>query len=245
MKKYSYLLTGLIGPVSRLIFSLIFATCCLEVFGRDPNDKKTPSKKNVLYVTWHQRLIPYAWYYRFKKMVVMASMSRDGEIATQFAQAFGWIPVRGSSKKRGRKALDEMVPFVQKGYNAALASDGPTGPAYRSKMGIVSLAQKTGHPIQASMWSCDKYWVLRSWDRTLIPKPFSRIVLIFSEPIHLEKGAAPEACEEARKTLDKQLNTMMYQADRFFISKVHDPRDIPVPNPVPVPKPKESLPHSR
>ena len=235
-------LTTLVGPLTRVLCSLLFATCRFEVFGEDAGANHAPGRSNVLYVTWHQRLIPYIWYYRFQKVVVMSSMSRDGEVATRYVRAFGWIPVRGSSKKRGREALDEMIPFITKGHHAALACDAPTGPAYKSKMGIISLGQKTGKPIQAGMWSCDRYWSLKSWDRTLIPKPFSRIVLIFGEPIKLPYGASRQECEAARSKLDNHLNALMYQADRYFCSPVKDPRDIDVPVPTPVPLPKESLP---
>lgn len=241
MKQLSTSLSLLVGIISRIAFSLIFATCRFEVFGKDSgaDHKRGRTDGNVLYVTWHQRLIPYIWYYRFKEVVVMASMSRDGELASRYVSAFGWISVRGSSKKRGREALLEMVPYVQKGHPAALASDAPTGPAYISKIGIVALAQKSGRPIQAGMWSCDNHWTLRSWDRTIIPKPFSRIVLMYAEPIHVPEDASRHACEEARQRLDERLNTMMYQADRFFESSVTDPRDIPVPSPVPQPDPKK------
>lgn len=243
MKKLSPPLSYAIGLLSRVLFSLLFATCRLEIFGKDAGaaHKRGRTHGNVLYVTWHQRLIPYIWYYRFKEVVVMASMSRDGELASRYVEAFGWISVRGSSKKRGREALLEMVPYVQKGHPAALACDAPTGPAYISKMGIVALAQKSGRPIQAGMWSCDNHWTLRSWDRTIIPKPFSRIMLMYAEPIHVEEGASREACEEARQLLDDRLNAMMYQADRYFESGISDPRDIPVPTPVPRPDPKEAL----
>lgn len=242
LKKLSTPLSILTGPLSRILFSLIFATCRFERFGTDTGAAHRRGQRtgNVLYVTWHQRLIPYIWYYRFKEVVVMASMSRDGELAARYVSAFGWIPVRGSSKKRGREALLEMVPFVKKGHPAALACDAPTGPAYISKIGITALAQKTGRPIQAGMWCCDRFWTLKSWDRTLIPKPFSRIVLMFSEPIHVAEDATRDEVEAARQLLDERLNTMMYQADRFFQSGVSDPREIPVPCPVPRPNPKET-----
>ena len=239
LKKLSTPFLYLISILSRILFSLLFATCRFETFGVDTGaaHKRGQTEGNVLYVTWHQRLIPYIWYYRFKQVVVMASMSRDGEVASRYVSAFGWISVRGSSKRRGREALLEMVPYVQKGHPAALACDAPTGPAYISKMGIISLAQKSGRPVQAGMWNCENYWTLKSWDRTRIPKPFSRIVLMFSEPIHVAQDAPREECESARALLDQRLNGMMYQADHYFESEYSDPRDIPVPNPVPVPVP--------
>ena len=89
------------------------------------------------------------------------------------------------------------------------------------------------------MWSCDRYWTLRSWDRTIIPKPFSRIVLMYADPIHVAEEASRKTCEEARQCLDEQLCTMMYQADRYFESEQSDPRNIPVPSPVLRPDPRQ------
>lgn len=233
-------LSFLVGILSRVVFTLLFATCRLEIFGTDTGaaHKRGQTDGNVLYVTWHQRLIPYIWYYRFKEVVVMASMSRDGELASRYVTAFGWISVRGSSKKRGREALLEMVPYVKRGHPAALACDAPTGPAYLSKIGIVALAKKSGRPIQAGMWSCDNHWTIKSWDRTMIPKPFSRIMLMYGDPIWVSEDASRQACEATRQHLDDQLNTMMYQADRYFESGCADPRDIPVPTPIPRPDPR-------
>ena len=235
MKQLKVPFSFLAAPLSRIVFSLVFLTCRFEIFGEDTGSshKQRQTEGNVLYATWHQRLIPYIWYYRFREMVVMASMSRDGALASRYVTAFGWISVRGSSRRRGREALKEMLPYVERGHSAALACDAPTGPACISKMGIVSLAQKSGRPIQAGIWGCDNYWTLRSWDRTLIPKPFSRIVLLFAEPIPVAKNASRDACEMARKLLDERLNTMMYQVDRCVASGSTDPRKIHAPRLVP------------
>ncbi|WP_300675187.1 hypothetical protein [Desulfoluna sp.] len=125
-----------------------------------------------------------------------------------------------------------MIPSLDC-YDAALrhraAPRVTHGPAYLSKIGIVSLAQKSGRPIQAGMWSCDRYWTLKSWDRTRLPKPFSRIVLMYADPIPVAADASRDQCEAIRQRLDERLNTMMSQADRYFESGLSDPREISVP----------------
>ena len=234
MRHFRIPISILAASISRILSSLIFATCRFEIFGDETTGSFRPShpRDKVLYATWHQRLIPYIWYYRFKKVVVMASMSRDGELASRYVRAFGWIPVRGSSRRRGREALNEMVPYVEKGHSAALACDAPTGPAYVSKMGIVSLAQKTGRPIQAGVWGCDRYWTLRSWDRTRVPKPFSRILLMFADPIYVAKNASHDTCEGVRKLLEERLNTMMNAVDHCIALGCRDPEKIDGPIPL-------------
>ena len=88
----------------------------------------------------------------------------------------------------------------------------------------------TGLPIIPVMWSADKFWQLRSWDRTIIPKPFSKIVYLYAkEFILVPEDASREECENCRQLLDDTLNRMMYQTDHYFkLSQITDPRQIEV-----------------
>jgi lysophospholipid acyltransferase (LPLAT)-like uncharacterized protein len=128
-----------------------------------------------------------------------------------------------------------MLTAIKKGYHGALVVDAPKGPAHVAKSGIIFLAKISGLPLLPIMWSADRYWRLRSWDRTIIPKPFSRIVLLYSDYlIQVPSKATMEECEKYRQELDDVLNTMMYQTDNFFTTPgITDPRHIEVPDPVP------------
>jgi hypothetical protein len=112
-----------------------------------------------------------------------------------------------------------------------LVVDAPRGPAHVSKIGIITAARMTGLPILALMWSADRSWRINSWDRTIIPKPFSRIVLAYAENlISIPRRASRKEMETMRQLLDDTLNRLMYQTDHFFTtSGVADPRLIPVP----------------
>ena len=177
----------------------------------------------------------FVYFYRFLNFIVMASASDDGELAAQATKRFGWIPVRGSSTRRGLRALREMEVYFRQGYRGGLVVDAPQGPRCVSKIGIIVLAQRTGLPIIPVMWSADRCWRVGSWDRTIIPKPFSRIVFLYgNEFIRVPKDATREECEKLRQHLDHVLNTMMFQTDHFFQwSGVSDPRQIPVSDPRP------------
>jgi lysophospholipid acyltransferase (LPLAT)-like uncharacterized protein len=209
----------LFGWLIRLLFALLFLTCRVTVKEQEVIEtyRKNHPGKGLLYASWHRGLSFFIYYFRFQKGVVMASASKDGELAAQTAKRHGWIVVRGSSSYRGSEALREMVPYVKKGYRAGLVVDAPRGPAHVSKIGIVIASRLSGVPIVPLMWSADRYWRLKSWDRTIIPKPFSRIVLLYGNNlIEVPGKASREECEAYRQQLDETLNSLMEQTDNYF-----------------------------
>ena len=173
-------------------------------------------------------------------MAVMASRSRDGEFVTAVLQSFGYVVPRGSSGigKGGQEALREFIEHINKGNIGGLAVDAPKGPPYISKHGIVKAAARTGAPILLHMWYAKSNVRVNSWDRTIIPRPFTELVMVIDpDPIHVPAGAGKEQLEAYRKIIDKRLLGLMYQTDQWFQlrDQYPDPRDIPIPEPVPVP----------
>ena len=223
-----------------MLASLWLGTCRVYEFGREIEDRyfEHNPDKSVLYASWHRGLFFVLYWYRNQNVVSIASASDDGELAAQAARRFGWITARGSSSRGGRQAYQEMEKLVRQGYKGGLVADAPRGPRFVSKLGIVYLAKRTGLPIIPVIWSADRFWKLQSWDRTIIPKPFARIVALFADDyISVPADASREACERYRRQLDDALNRIMYQADHFFITPGStDPRQIQVPEPVPLPE---------
>ena len=239
MKPWKFFLIYVLSWAFRIFGTIILSTCHVRVFGREIEKKYFEDNpgKSLLYASWHRGVIYSVFFYRNARFVGMASTSDDGEIAAQGAKRFGWKIVRGSSTRRGGQALREMISFIQKGYRAGLVVDAPRGPAHISKPGIILLAKMTDLPLLTFMWSADRYWRVRSWDRTIIPKPFSRIVGLYSDSlIKVPPDASREDREEYRQQLEDTLNKLMYQTDHFFITPgITDPRQIEVPDPVPRP----------
>jgi hypothetical protein len=224
----------LFGWLTRILFALLFCTCRVDVFGREIEEdyvKNNPGK-GLLYASWHRGLMYFIYFYRNQNFVVMASASKDGELAAQATSRHGWLVVRGSSSYRGSEALREMVPYFKKGYRGGLVVDAPRGPANVSKIGIIVAARLSDLPIIPVMWSADRCWRLRNWDRTIIPKPFSRIVFLYADRfIEVPRNASRDECERLRQRLDETLNALMYQVDHCFgESGISDPRRVEVPN---------------
>jgi hypothetical protein len=224
---------SLFGWMTRIVFLLLFSTCRVQEFGREiveAYQKEHPGKGHLV-ATWHRGVMFLIHHFRHQKRVTMASSSKDGELAAQAAKRHGWIVVRGSSSYRGYEALKELIHYFLMGYSGGLVVDAPRGPAHVSKIGIITAARTTGLPIFTLMWSADRCWRLNSWDQTIIPKPFSRIVLAYAEDlIWIPRRASRVEMESMRQILDDTLNRLMYQTDHFFTAAgVADPRLIAVP----------------
>jgi len=222
------------GWAARVVATVWLSTCRVTEFGRKIETRyfKANPGKGLLYASWHRGLFFSIYWYRNRNFVSIASASEDGELAAQAARRFGWITARGSSSRGGRQAFREMEGYIRKGYKGGLVADAPRGPRFVSKLGIIYLAKRTGVPIIPVMWSADRYWQLKSWDRMIIPKPFARIVALFDdETIHVPSDASREVCEEYRQQLDCRLNHIMYQVDHFYnTAGIEDPRQVEVPD---------------
>ena len=227
------------GWAAKIVATLWLSTCRITEFGREIEKQYLNDNpgKGLLYASWHRGLFFVIYWYRNQNVVSIASASEDGELAAQAAKRFGWITARGSSSRRGRQAFREMEDFVKNGHKGGLVADAPRGPRFVSKLGIIYLAKRTGIPIIPVIWSADRYWKLQSWDRTIIPKPFARIAALFADScIVVPDNASREECELYRQQLDDKINSIMYQADHFFLTPgTTDPRQIEVPLPVPLP----------
>ena len=228
------------GWTAKVVASLWLSTCRISEFGREIEAtylKQNPGK-GLLYASWHRGLFFLIYWYRNQNVVSIASASEDGELAAQAAKRFGWITARGSSSRGGRQAYRAMEDLIKQGHKGGLVADAPRGPRFVSKLGIVYLAKRTGIPVIPVIWSADRYWKLKSWDRTIIPKPFARIVALFAnDSIRVPADASREECESYRSQLDDALNRIMYQVDHYFENPLAtDPRDISAPDPVPLPE---------
>ena len=147
--------------------------------------------------------------------MIMISQSKDGEMLAQYAAAMGAIPARGSSSRGGREALKLMQQHLASGGKAcATVLDGPRGPAYIAKKGMVVLAKLSGAPLIPAIWSASRCLTLKnSWDKTLIPLPWSRVCIAVGEPIHIPAETTREELEDYRRLVDEQLNRMMRVVD--------------------------------
>ncbi len=176
-----------------------------------------PLPARGIYCFWHQGTFPAGWYFRRYNACILISRSFDGELIARTLGLLGFRSVRGSSSRGAVAGLLALRAEVERGGLAIFTADGPRGPAFRSKMGPVKLAQTTGEPIGCFHLQPERAWMLRSWDRFLIPKPFSRVVVSWARSIPAPPaGAGPEELEQIRSNLDAALERARAQALRYF-----------------------------
>ena len=166
---------------------------------------------------WHQRIflvISYAQRFKDFTPVAMISKSRDGDLIADVARRLNFRPVRGSSSHGGREALAEMVAQLSTHPLAVHAVDGPQGPRGLVKAGIIRMAQLSGAPIIPVYISVDRAWVLRSWDRFLIPKPFSTVWVRWDDPIPVPATLDNDAFDAIRLQIEKRMLDSQKEDDR-------------------------------
>lgn len=159
-------------------------------------------KGSFVFAVWHEQVVSvmsgHAWT---EPYLALSSRSKDGDYAAFVSQKMGFVAVRGSSKKKnkdkgGKEALQEYITKLNQGISGGLTVDGPKGPRQKCKPGAVIMSQQTGAPILPVAGIADRYWQFNSWDKFKIPKPFSKITMIYGKPIQIEIDASPERVTE-------------------------------------------------
>ena len=176
--------SAIAGVASPLIATLS-RTYRWQVEGAEHYEAVVRSGRQPILALWHGRILPGLHYFRDRGVVVITSQNFDGEWIARILQRFGFGTARGSTSRGGARALVQLRRDLAAGRPAAFTIDGPRGPARLVQPGVVFLAGATGHPIVPYHIESDRHWTTRSWDRTQIPKPFSRVALVIGAPIEV------------------------------------------------------------
>ena len=172
---------------------------------------------SVVYASWHQRFFPGITFFATRKPIaIMISQSRDGEMIARVVDILGWRSVRGSSTRGGMRALKEIRKLTEKGYRIGHIVDGPQGPFGVVKPGLISISQFSGSPILPVIVSSERCWTFRSWDRFMVPKPFSRIIIRFAPPIEVPRRLDAKAFETQRHDVEIRIKELVQQTDKWW-----------------------------
>ncbi|MCG8567598.1 MAG: lysophospholipid acyltransferase family protein [Desulfobacterales bacterium] len=185
----------------------------LFVAGTVKNDGKwlelMGQKKPVLICMFHQQFFAIVRFFRpylcFHPRILI-SQSRDGDLASDVVIYSGGSVARGSSSRGGREAMAEMVDHMASGAGFGLnLVDGPQGPRGVVKAGSIRMAQRAGAVIVPCFVKYKDAWLLGSWDRYMIPKPFTRMTMTFGDPIPVDPDAAGDDFEQLRRELEDHM----------------------------------------
>ncbi len=165
----------------------------------------------VIFALWHNRIftMPPIWRRtggKDRKSVVLTSASKDGTTLATAMSMFGLGAIRGSSSRRAVSALIGMKKALNEGFDVCVTPDGPRGPRYQVQPGVIKIAQATGANIIPIHIHYTSFWQLKTWDRFVIPKPFSRVSVIFDQPHQISQDGGDVAFENARIALEKCLS---------------------------------------
>jgi lysophospholipid acyltransferase (LPLAT)-like uncharacterized protein len=154
---------------------------------------------------WHGQLLPMVYLHRNEGITVLVSEHKDGEYIARVIHRYGYRTARGSSTRGGVKGLRGIVRAGREGRELAFTPDGPQGPRHQFKWGALAAAQLSGLPLVPVSLGTDRAWYLKSWDRFMIPKPFSTLRVRYGEP----RWVARDASEEDLKHLASELEEEM------------------------------------
>ena len=178
------------------------------------NLQQAPGSKRYIGALWHNRLLLIAHVLsKFTPVrrggAALISASRDGSLIADVVQRYGFRPVRGSSSRRGTAALLQLADVLASGRDPLITPDGQRGPVYRLGGGIIFLAQKTNVPVQPINFEYSSCWRLNSWDRFIVPKPFSKVRVIFGEPHDVRSTTTEEQFEAERQRLEEVMMSLV------------------------------------
>ncbi len=192
-----------IAPFLHVLVRLIGNTLKLQTEGWERyRDHDGP----VIFCAWHGRSFFGTLVFRDLGYWVIISQSRDGEMQNTIFRRFGFKSIRGSTGRDGARVAIEGIRTLRTGAKMALAPDGPRGPSGEVQDGILLMAQKSGALIVPMGMSAQRRWIAKSWDRFVLPKPFSKAIVIFAEAIRVPAKTTPEEFANLRKQLKESLD---------------------------------------
>ena len=210
MSELKFLLAGRLG---RGVLNALMATVRFEVENEENVTRFTDQGTPVIFSLWHGRLLPLTYYHRNRRITAIISRSEDGEYIARVVEGWGYHTTRGSTSRGGSSALRGLVKAARKGHSLAITPDGPRGPRQQLQPGVITVAQMTGLPIIPLAGGCTRAWWPGSWDRFLVPKPFSRVTVLYGEPRFVARDATPDEQATHARELEAEMNALIRTVD--------------------------------
>ncbi|MCB1137738.1 MAG: lysophospholipid acyltransferase family protein [Leptospiraceae bacterium] len=189
--------------------------------GRQSFDEIRKEGAAWIYGIWHTNVLFSPYLNRGLKANVMISDSRDGEMITKVVKKFGNFAIRGSTSKGGMRALKNCVSALKKGQPAAITPDGPRGPAFQVQDGIIVAAMMSGRPIIPFHYEGVRQWIAeKAWDKHRVPKPFTRVVVSYGEPIFVPSRLSEEQFAAQRDIVQTAMMQNMEKCQKHIAELV-------------------------
>jgi len=201
-KEFRFRAVGLFG---RGLLGSYFSTVRCEREGAENFEQFRARGEPVIFAFWHGQLLPLVHLHRNEGVVVLVSDHSDGEYITRVILRHGFGVARGSSTRGGVKGLKGILRAAKEGKDLGFTPDGPKGPRQVFKWGALVAAQLTGFPVIPLALGADRAWYLNSWDRFMIPKPFSTLRVRYGAPRWVPRRGGEEALKGVALELEEEL----------------------------------------
>ena len=208
-----WLLLNVAPPVAHAYIRLLHATMRIERRGAEALDGARREPGLYILCFWHSRFVLMPYCYPGPRIVVLSSNHRDAEALVRILRRFGIEQARGSSTAGGATGMRQILRRVAEGCDVGLTPDGPKGPRRRVQPGVIALARLTGLPIIPVTFSAFPARRLATWDRTLLPMPFSKGVFVYGRPIVVPRDTPVAGQESKRLELEAELDRITDEAD--------------------------------
>jgi len=181
---------------------------------------KDSATGSVVAGAWHRNAVFLFYFFRnLGPRGVMISRSKDGDLTAKIGECLGYTPIRGSSSRGGADALRAMVDFLADTSGKRLCGtpvDGPKGPARQMKTGMLALAKQSGAWFIPMACSGTRLLTLsKAWDQTILPKPFSKVLIDFGNPVRVPPDISDADFEALRVKMEAELNRLTDKLDRI------------------------------
>ena len=231
-----FLMLHVVPALVLCLIRLLKSTWRIQETGRDYLDRSISSPNPAIMAFFHGRTFPLMSHMTGKsngKWVSMCSKSLDGEAMARVEEKLGIEVVRGSSGRDGLEAIQEMIRRVRSSseHGACLAVDGSRGPRGHVQGGIIRMARWTGGSIVPITAAAKSAWIFqRAWDRTLLPRPFAKVVIAYGEPIEVPKKLDAARTEAIRSLIEKRLLHLQREADLLAGATDSEPMQAAIPS---------------
>jgi len=211
---------NLIGIAGKFLVDVLFYFSRIELIGFEKL-RHIASTRQLILAFWHSRILLISYMHQGEKAGIQVSRSADGEIIARILERQGQKTIRGSSSRGGLRALAQLIKYMKvEKKPGVIIPDGPRGPRFKAQSGVIALAKKTGFPIIPVSYSARKIKVFNSWDRFILPYPFTTCRVVYGQPVYVAQDADKAEEESCRLRLEQELCQITFQADHFFGHKI-------------------------
>ena len=198
--------------ISSFAINVLLKSAKIKIQNREAVEELIASKKNFVVAFWHCSMMLGWFLHRNMNCAALVSKSKDGDVLAHVLKKWKYTVVRGSSHSGGKEALDIMCNLAKQNFSLTITPDGPTGPIHKMKAGAVVTAKKSKIPLLLLGIGIKNKFVLKSWDRFEVPKPFTKITALYSEPMYFDENLSYDDTSRMIEQCEKLLNKLQKDA---------------------------------